>query len=123
MRLIFRTIVDEETIEKEVDFVRDNETISFMDNQTKNSFIPLTEGIKLVREGQIKQEILFLPNKITKTTLIDEFDLQMDFFVYTEVVKQTMKGIYIKYSLFVGQEKLSQHKIWLKYLANTSKID
>lgn len=123
MKLLFRSIVDDEVINKELEYFIEDKNICFYDENIKTTFKDTSDGLICLREGKIKQELLFIPGKITRTNLKVEYNLETTLFIYTHLLKKSENGYYLKYDLILDNNVVSKHKIWIKYLAKEIKID
>ncbi len=122
MKLLFKTIKDKEANNYILEYDKEDDRLNFSLDDTTYNFILNDNNIICLRSGKLKQVMEFIPNKVTKTILKDEFGLEIEFLIYTDLINISDKGIYLKYKLFAEKDLLSEHKIWIKYLANESEI-
>lgn len=117
MKLLFKSVADGESTSFICDYkIKGNSLLLILPDGNTISLRDEADGLYFKREGKIKQELLFLPQKLTETTLVDENNLEMKFIIYTELVKKALKGYYLKYKLFLDEKLTTEHKIWIKYL-------
>lgn len=122
MILEFLTVVDDiknkEIIEYEI---VDNKY--YLKDESNTIFIKNDKSLICQRNGLVKQNIIFIEKEITKSKFIDSYNIEMNFSIYTEKLIISDKQIFIKYDLLLDNTVISKHKIWINFLAKTTKID
>lgn len=122
MILEFLTVVDDiknkEIIEYEI---VDNKY--YLKDENNTIFIKNDKALICQRNGLVKQNIIFIEKEITKSKFIDSYNIEMNFSIYTENLIMSDKQIFIKYDLLLDNTVISKHKIWINFLAKTTKID
>ena len=104
MKLLFKTIKDKEANNYILEYDKEDNRLNFSLDDTTYNFILNDNNIICLRSGKLKQVMEFIPNKVTKTILKDEFGLEIEFLIYTDLINISDKGIYLKYKLFAEKD-------------------
>ena len=90
--------------------------IVFLDKSTPGCQIEFTPNVpmKFKRSGSVLMQMSFMPGIKTKGYYKSEVTgLEFDFEVYTENLKIENNKFSIEYTMFLYNERLSSHKIWI----------
>lgn len=122
MKLEFISFVDKEKTKEILEYDLSGNRIILKDDN-KTTFVINKDHLIILRDGLVKQELKFREKEKTKTIYKDNLDFNLEFDIYTETLLVTSRGIFIKYNLVVDNDIISRHKIYLKFLEKSNKID
>lgn len=91
-------------------------SIFFKDESMPNTTIELkieASSVELIRSGDYNTNMLFQKNKKTKAYYRNNLGLEFDFYVETKVLDIKKNKISIEYNMFLFEEEISTHKIWI----------
>ncbi len=113
MKLLFRTIVDDEKIEYTTDLEALENGFSFVD-KTLNNLIYIykeQDWIYLRRLGSVTQEMRFKEGVKSLTKYENNEGLALDLEIKTIKAKLTETGFFLHYNLLMDKKVISDHKI------------
>lgn len=117
MELVFHSIDDRgsKTLFRSKYKIIDDKII-FSDKSTPGCTIEFSPNVPLnfKRSGSVLMSMSFMPRMKTKGYYKNlETGLEFDFEVYTDNLKMENNKFQIEYTMFLYNERLSSHKIWI----------
>lgn len=97
---------------------KNDNIISFEDKSTMNTtiFLEIKDlSIIFIRKGSINMNIELILNNRTPAKYKNEMGLEFDFEVFTNKLIIEKNKITIEYIMFLDNEEISSHKIWILF--------
>lgn len=119
MKLTFHSIDDENNkIIYKSDYVKNNNTIIFDDKSVENTKVYLeinNDNIIFERKGNINMKINLTLNKKTEGYYQNDIGLDFKFYIVTNKIENNKNKITIEYSMYLDEDLMSTHKIWILF--------
>lgn len=100
------------------EYIKKDNQIIFADKSMENSVIQLTienDSITFKRIGDNEIDLMLVYNQKTTGFYKNTMGLEFKFEVYTTSLNITTKKISIEYTMFLENNPMSTHKIWILF--------
>ena len=100
------------------EYTKKDNLVIFKDKSMENSVIELTienDSITLKRTGDNEMDLMLIYNQKTTGFYKNNMGLEFEFEAYTTSLNITSKKISIEYTMFLEDNPISTHKIWILF--------
>lgn len=105
-------------IEFESDCSYENGIFTFKDQSIENTMIHLTydsNSVSILRNGDTKMDLNLIYKQKTSGYYENNLGLKFEFYSFTNDLSVNSNQIYVSYSLFIENDMINEHKIWILF--------
>lgn len=109
---------DNNIIEFETEYNYENNVYSFIDKSCENTMIYVSfdsNSLSFIRKGDTVMNLDLIYNQKSSGYYKNNLGLKFEFDTYTKDLSINFNKIYVSYSLFIENELINEHKIWILF--------